>query len=63
MRRPDRGPQAVQLDLFRPLCPSPDWGALPAEVREKTTRLMARMLRQRKARDGLDRAAGGTDDE
>ncbi len=45
MRRPERARHTVQLDLFHPICPAPDWRRLPAEVREKAMHLMARLLR------------------
>lgn len=63
MRRPDRRPHAVRLDLFRRHQRKPEWRDLAAEVREKTTRLIARMLRERKAPGRIDRAVGGRDDE
>ena len=68
MRRPDRPFHTLQLDLFRPTSrelahQNPDWRRLPEEVRETATRLMARMLCERKTRTALDHAAGGRDDE
>jgi hypothetical protein len=44
MRRPERPRHARQLELFRADSPKLEWRQLPAEVRGKTTRLMARML-------------------
>jgi hypothetical protein len=68
MRRPDRPRHAVQLDLFRPTSRERgrqdlDWRQLPAETRETATRLMARMLHERKTRNARARATGGRDDE
>jgi hypothetical protein len=63
MRRPDRTRRAAQLDLFRSLRPTPDWRGLPAEVREKATDLLARLLRERQPPSRSDRAVGGRDDE
>jgi len=37
--------RAVLWDLFRPLPQQPAWSNLPAEIREKATRLLARLLR------------------
>jgi len=63
MRRPERARHTVQLDLFHPICPTPDWRRLPAEVREKAMPLMARLLRERQQPSRSDRAVGGRDDE
>ena len=63
MRRPERARHTVQLDLFHPICPAPDWWRLPAEVREKAMHLMAGLLRERQQRSQSDRAVGGQDDE
>jgi len=38
--------QAAQLKLFHPPAKSPEWQALPPEVRQATTVLLARMLRE-----------------
>jgi len=46
MRRAKRVRQAAQEDLFQPTCPEPIWQQLPEDVREKTVRLLAQMLRQ-----------------
>lgn len=58
MRRPDRPFHTLELAHQ-----NPDWRRLPEEVRETATRLMARMLCERKTRTALDHAAGGRDDE
>ena len=63
MRRTNRAGQAKQYDLFRTGCPKPEWRELPAEVREKATRLMARLLRERYRRETGERPGGGRDDE
>jgi hypothetical protein len=47
MRRPELPRHARQLELFRPDSPKLEWRQLPAEVRGKATRLMARMLQER----------------
>jgi hypothetical protein len=52
-----------QLDLFRPATPTPEWRQLPAEVRGKAARLMARMLREQQHPRADDEPAGGSDDE
>ena len=36
----------VQLALLPPLPPQPTWQTLPADIREATTRLLIRLLRQ-----------------
>jgi hypothetical protein len=43
-KKGDRG--AVLWDLFRPTPQRPSWPNLPAEVRQKATRLLARLLRE-----------------
>ena len=63
MRRPDHARHAAQPDLFHPRQPAPDWQGLPAEVREKATRLLVRLLRERQQPSRSDRGAGGRDDE
>jgi hypothetical protein len=37
---------AVQLALLPPLTLQPTWQTLPADIREATTRLLIRLLRQ-----------------
>ena len=64
MPRPNRQLPTVQLDLFR--SPSPqglNWPVLSAEVREKVTRLIARMLSQHAPAKLPVRGDGGGDDE
>lgn len=62
MRRPERPRHARQLELFRSDdSPKLEWRQLPAEIRGKATRLMARMLRQNLV--ARDRATGVHDDE
>jgi len=64
MPRPNRQLPTVQLDLFR--SPSPqrlNWLGLSAEVREKVTRLIARMLSQHEPGNLPARRDGGGDDE
>jgi hypothetical protein len=64
MPRRNRQLPTVQLDLFRASSPqSPDWRGLSAEVREKVTRLIARMLSKAKVCDRPDSSDGGGDDE
>jgi hypothetical protein len=53
----------LQLDLFRPASPSPDWWQLPAETRERVLHLMTRLLREQRNRRVHALAAGGRDDE
>jgi hypothetical protein len=38
--------RAVLWDLFRPIPQQPTWSNLPPEVRQKATRLLARLLRE-----------------
>ena len=52
-----------QLELFRPDSAKLEWRQLPAEVRGKTTRLMARMLHELQNLMARDRTTGGDDDE
>jgi len=64
MQRLDRQSRTLQLDLFRPSSPPAlDWRCLPTEVREKVTRLMARMLSAHGDPGHADRTDGGQDDE
>jgi len=64
MPRRKRQLPTVQLDLLRASSSqSPDWRCLSAEVREKVTRLIARMLSQAKVCDRPDHSDGGGDDE
>jgi hypothetical protein len=63
MRRRDRIHHAAQPDLFHPLQPTPDWRSLPPGVREKATRLLVRLLRERQQTSRCDQSAGGRDDE
>ena len=39
-------PRRSQLELFHPSIPIPGWAAMPPEVKEKTIRLLSRLLRQ-----------------
>ena len=41
---------AVLWDLLQPIPDQPRWSNLPLEVRLKTTRLLARLLREHQAR-------------
>ena len=64
MPNPNRQLPTVQLDLFR--SPSPqrlNWLGLSAEVREKVTRLIVRMLSQHEPGNPAVRRDGGGDDE
>ena len=64
MPRRNRQKPTVQLDLFRASSPqSPDWRCLSAEVREKVTRLMARMLSKARPCDRPDHTDGSGDNE
>ena len=63
MPRRNRQLPTVQLDLFRASSQSPDWRCLSAEVREKVTRLIARMLSKAKVCGRPDHSDGGGDDE
>jgi hypothetical protein len=63
MRRLDHHRHVPQLDLFRRATPPLEWRQLPAEVRGKAARLMARMLRERQHPRADDEPAGGRDDE
>jgi len=46
MSKPLTRRRVDQLGLFRPPPRTPTWQALPAEVRQKTTALLTRMLRR-----------------
>jgi hypothetical protein len=64
MPRRSRQLPTVQLDLFRSSNPQPlDWLCLSADVREKVTRLIARMLSKHKVCSRPGRTDGGHDDE
>jgi hypothetical protein len=64
MRTRNRQLATVQLDLFRSSSPQPfDWLCLSTEVREKVTRLIARMLSKHEVCNRRDQAEGGQDDE
>ena len=64
MPRRNRQLPTVQLDLFRASSPqSPDWRCLSAEVREKVTRLIARMLSKAKVCGRPDHTDGSGDNE
>ena len=63
MPRQNRQLATVQLDLFRAEPRPLDWLRLSAEVREKVTRLIARMLSEQQARQRPDHADGGQADE
>ena len=47
--------RVVVWDLFWPLPQQPAWSNLPVEVRQKATRLMARLLREAQATQHHDR--------
>jgi hypothetical protein len=64
MRRRNRQLPAVQLDLFRSASPqSLDWLCLSADVREKVTRLIARMLSKHQVCNLPGHTGGGHDDD
>jgi len=44
-----------QLTLFHPRPTTPQWTSLPAEVREQALRLLARLFRQRRRAQLLER--------
>ena len=53
-----------QLALFHPLPNTPQWMSFPAEAREQTLKLLARLLRQhRRARLARRHLAGEVCDE
>jgi acyl-CoA reductase-like NAD-dependent aldehyde dehydrogenase len=62
MRHRDRI-HVLQLALFRPASPNPDWSQLPADTRERVLRLITRLLRERRKERVHALAAGGRDDE
>ncbi len=64
MPRRNRQLPTVQLNLFRSSSPQPlDWLCLSAEVREKVTRLIARMFSKQEVCNRPGQADGGHDDE
>jgi hypothetical protein len=64
MRRRNRQLPAVQLDLFQSSSPqSLDWLCLSADVREKVTRLIARMLSKHQVCNLPGHTDGGHDDD
>jgi hypothetical protein len=64
MPYPNRQLPTVQLDLFRAASPQGlNWLGLSAEVREKVTCLIARMLSRHEPGDLPVRRNGGGDDE
>jgi hypothetical protein len=64
MRRHNRQLPTVQLDLFQSSNQqSLNWLCLSAEVREKVTRLIARMLSKQEICNLPDPPDGGRDDE
>lgn len=64
MPRRNRQLPSVQLDLFQSSNPqSLEWPCLSAEVREKLTRLIARMLSKHEVCNPPGPTDGGRDDE
>ena len=64
MPRRNRQISTVQLDLFRSSSPqSLDWLGLSVDVREKVTRLIARMLGKHEVCHRPGQTDGGHDDE
>lgn len=63
MPRLSMQPQLAQLKLFHPLVKSPNWYALPLEVRQQALRLLARLLREAVVGDRAASQAGGLGDE
>jgi hypothetical protein len=62
--RQNRQLPTIQLDLFRASSPQQlKWLGLPAEVQEKVTRLIVRMLSQHEPGNPAVRRDGGGDDE
>jgi hypothetical protein len=55
MRRSLNRQRVAQLKLFHPRHQSPAWQGLPLEIRLKTVRLFARLLREH---SGKDHASG-----
>ena len=50
MRSPNRCPEGEQLDLLHAARQVPTWRNLPAEVRERTVLLLARLLSEHRGR-------------
>jgi hypothetical protein len=50
MRRSLNRQRAAQLKLFHPRHQSPVWQGLPREIRLRTVKLLARLLRERSGR-------------
>jgi len=50
MRSPNRCPEGEQLDLLHVARQVPRWRSLPAEVRERTVRLLASLLSEHRGR-------------
>jgi hypothetical protein len=64
MPHPNRQRPIIQLDLFRSSSPQGlNWPVLSVEVREKVTRLIARMLSQHAPAKLAVGGDGGGDDE
>ena len=64
MLRQNRQLPTIQLDLFRASSRQQlKWLGLPAEVQEKVTRLIVRMLSQHEPGNPAVRRDGGGDDE
>jgi hypothetical protein len=64
MPRRSRQLPTIQLDLFRSSSPqSLDWLGLSVDVREKVTRLIARMLSKHEVCNRPGLGDGGHDDE
>lgn len=40
----------IQLDIFHPHQPEPDWRTLPGAVREQTVKLLAQLFREHQQR-------------
>jgi hypothetical protein len=57
MRRRKENRSSDQVGLFRPESPTPGWFDLKEEVRDKATRLLARLLRERRERERVVRGA------
>jgi hypothetical protein len=61
MKKPHRHCRELQLELFHPPRKTPEWRALPMEVRERARLFLAQMLRMSSVRyDSAEsqRAAG-----
>ena len=63
MPRSSRRLSLAQLKLFHPVARTPEWSALPSEVRQRALALLARLLREAAARERAIREAGGPSDE